>query len=122
MPRSHSGDEDPLEICVVNERPIARAEVLVIARAVGGLPMLDGVKADDKIIVVLDNDPYRSQVGDLSDLPSTLIDHLRHYFLTYKLIPENPTEISIGDAYSRDHAESVIHAAIDDCENEFEGY
>lgn len=37
-----TGDGDPLDICVLGERPISRAEVILTARVVGGLPMVDG--------------------------------------------------------------------------------
>jgi inorganic pyrophosphatase len=39
---------------------------------------------------------------------------LRHYFLTYKLAPENTPEISIGPAYGSEHAHSVVEAAVKD--------
>ncbi len=115
------GDGDPLDICVVSERPIARAEVIVNARVVGGLPMLDGGEADDKIVAVLENDTVWSDVEELSDMPSALIERLRHYFLTYKLVPEDSAAVSIGDAYDRAHAETVIRAAIADYERQYGG-
>jgi inorganic pyrophosphatase len=121
MPQARRGDSDPLDICVVSERPIARAEIILNARVVGGLPMLDHAEADDKIIAVLENDPLWSQVEDLKDLPDALIERVRHYFLTYKLAPEKPSDVSIGKAYGRAHAESVIRAAIGDYEDEFGG-
>jgi inorganic pyrophosphatase len=120
MPEAERGDADPLDICVVSERPIARAEVILNARVIGGLPMLDHAEADDKIIAVLENDPLWSKAEDLKDLPEALIERLRHYFLTYKLRPEKqPSNVSIGDAYGRAHAESVIQGAIEDYENEY---
>ena len=121
MPDARCGDSDPLDICVVSERPIARAEIILNARVVGGLPMLDNGEADDKIVAVLENDPLWSQVEDLEDLPQALIDRLRHYFLTYKLVPEGGTEVSIADAYGREHAEAVIRAAIEDYDGEYGG-
>ena len=81
------GDGDPLDICVLSERPIDRAEVILSARVIGGLHMIDNGEADDKIISVLDNDRYYKDVADISDLPDVLIERLRHYFGTYKLIP-----------------------------------
>ena len=114
MPGAERGDGDPLDVSVVSERPITRAEVIVNARVIGGLPMLDDGEADDKIIAVLDNDPIWSRLENLDDLPSALLARLRHYFLTYKLAAENPVEISIADAYGREHAEKVIRAAIQD--------
>src|SRR5690606_19859012 len=38
MPGASYGDGDPLDICVVSERPIARSEVILDAKVVGGLP------------------------------------------------------------------------------------
>jgi inorganic pyrophosphatase len=119
MPGATRGDGDPLDICVLSERPITRAEIILNARVVGGLPMLDRGEADDKIIAVLENDPVWAGINDLNDLPKPLLDRLRHYFLTYKLIPEHPHDVSIGPAYTRDHAEKVIQAAIIDYESEF---
>lgn len=116
------GDGDPLDICVVSERPISRAEVILKARVVGGLPMLDGGEADDKIIAVLDKDPLYEGVNDISELPTAFVERLHHYFMTYKLVPgEKGHEITIDGSYGREHAEKVIRAAADDYEHEFGG-
>ena len=69
LPEAERGDGDPLDICVISERPIQRSEVVLEARVLGGLPMVDGGEADDKIIAVLDSDEYWSRVTDLEDLP-----------------------------------------------------
>lgn len=119
MPGARRGDGDPLDICVVSERPITRAEVILNVRVVGGLPMLDAHEADDKIIGVLENDPIWSRVTDIDELPLTLVDRLKHYFLTYKLAPEREPPISIGEPYGRDHAERVVTASIEDYRSEF---
>jgi inorganic pyrophosphatase len=113
------GDRDPLDICVLSERPIARAEVILAARVVGGLPMLDRGEADDKIVAVLLQDLQWGAVRDLAELPGALIDRLHHYFATYKALPGQPPEVSIGDAYGREHAETVIRAAIADYRQSF---
>src|SRR5205085_2823182 len=55
-PGAEVGDGDPLDICVLSERPIERSEIIVPARVVGGLQVLDRGEADDKIIAVLEND------------------------------------------------------------------
>lgn len=119
MPNARGGDGDPLDVCVVSERPIARSEIILSARVIGGLPMLDGGDADDKIIAILDKDPLWSSVEDLGDLPPAIIARLRHYFLTYKLAPEQAGDVHIGDAYGREHAEQVVNAAIEDYVDEF---
>ena len=44
------GDSDPLDICVLTERQISHGDVLLSAIPIGGLAMLDGDEADDKIL------------------------------------------------------------------------
>jgi len=113
------GDGDPLDICVLSERPISRSEVILRARVVGGLQMIDGDEADDKIIAILVNDTFWEKTEDVSELPEILVQRLRHYFGTYKLVPERESTVEIVKTYDRTHAEKVIQAAIDDYRDEF---
>ena len=119
MPGTSRGDEDPLDICVISERPIARAEVILHARVVGGLPMIDGGEADDKIIAVLANDDSWSDAADISDLPDQLVSRLRHYFSTYNTLPGEPAVVEVGAPYSKTHAMRVISAAAEDYAEHF---
>lgn len=120
MPESKAGDGDPLDICVISERPITNPETIVNARVVGGLPMLDSGEADDKIIAVLENDAMWSGVNDIAELPKVMVDRLRHYFSIYKsLTPEEAAEVKIDAAYGRDHALKVVEAAMADYIEEF---
>ncbi len=114
MPDAERGDLDPLDVCVLSERPIARAEIILTARVVGGIPMLDGEEADDKLIAVLHDDPVHGSVKEIADLPDVLVERLRHYFATYKLRPDGAAEVRVGAPYGRDHAERVVDAAMED--------
>jgi inorganic pyrophosphatase len=118
-PTSARGDRDPLDICVLSERPITRNEIIVRARVVGGLQMVDNGDADDKIIAVLDNDYVYGSARDVTDLPTVLVERLQHYFATYKLVPERPSSVSIERIYGRAHALLVVEAAIRDYEVSF---
>ena len=113
------GDGDPLDICVLTERPINRAELIVNARVVGGLDVNDGGEADDKIIAVLENDYVWGQAEDVSDLPPVLIERLRHYFATYKMIPGEPSKLTVEGVYGRAHAHQVVEAAMTDYFEEY---
>jgi len=119
MPEAKRGDGDPLDICVISERPISRVEIIVNARVLGGLPMCDHGEADDKIIAVIEDDPLWSEIDDLSALPPAIIDRLMHYFLTYKYEPNKEHHVSIGKPYGYDHAVKVIEAAIADYRDTF---
>jgi inorganic pyrophosphatase len=111
---SGRADGDPLDICVVSERPIMRSEILVSARVVGGIQMIDDGEADDKIVAVLENDPFFAENAELSSLPKALVDRLVHYFSTYKLMPGATNRVSVAGVYDREHAWAVIEASISD--------
>ena len=113
-PGAERGDGDPLDICVISERPIDHSEIIVPARVVGGLQLLDRGEADDKIIAVLENDLIWGGVVDVGELPQILVERLRHYFSTYKLVSGQEPPIVIRGTYGREEAIRVIAAAIED--------
>ncbi len=108
------GDGDPLDICVLSERPIARAEVILDVRVLGGLLMEDGGEADDKIVAVLKDDAIWSEARDITDLPKRLIERLQHYFLTYKMQPGEKPTVKVQQIYGVQRARAVVEAAIAD--------
>lgn len=114
--RSIKGDGDPMDICILTDRPILHGDILVRARPVGGLRLLDGNEADDKIIAVLEDDDLYGDVTDIGDVPAGIIDRLRHYFLTYKEIPghSRTPRIKVVDVYSRKDAHAAIKQSIKD--------
>lgn len=120
MHGAKQGDDDPLDICVVSDRPIDRAELILNARVVGGLPMLDDGEADDKIIAVLEKDYVWSNVQDISELPQSIVERLRHYFSTYKSLTGEESKVQVGDAYGREHAQKVVQLSMDDYLDKFE--
>ena len=117
---ARQGDGDPLDICVVSERPISRAEVILNARVVGALKTIDNEEADDKIISVLENDTFWGEVDDISGLPEMLIERLRHYFSTYKLIPGQTSQVSVEEVCGCTRAFEIIEAAVRDYRDEYD--
>ena len=119
------GDGDPLDICVLTEKIFTHGAFLLRARPIGGLLMLDREEADDKIIAVLVDDPAFGHFRDLHDCPAPLIDRLRHYFLTYKLVPDaagfKPGPVEIPQIYGREAAHEVIRKAMTDYDLEIAG-
>lgn len=110
------GDHDPLDICVVTERTIPHGDLFLEARPVGGLRMIDGEEADDKIVAVMKGDALFGSVGDIEELPESLMERLSHYFLTYKQSPfeEGSSECEITDVYGMEEAGEVIRRSIRD--------
>lgn len=114
------GDGDPMDICVLTERPFAHGNVFLRARPIGGLRMIDGDQADDKIIAVLEEDVAYGKIADIDACPQGLVDRLKHYFLSYKQLPgDAPRKVEIVDAYDRNEAWDVIECSIRDYNNRF---
>ena len=113
------GDGDPLDICVISERPINHSEVLLRARVVGGLKIIDRGEADDKIIAVLEGDYVWGEAHEIGDLPAALLERIEHYFSTYKHVPDEPPKIRLTGRYGYAEAAAVIRAAIEDYAEKF---
>lgn len=115
------GDKDPLDICVLTERAITHGNLIVPAIPIGGFRMIDGGEADDKIIAVLKGDEMYQQWKDVSDVPASVINRLKHYFLTYKEIPQEgqKPKCEIVETYGREEAYEVIRKSQLDYENNF---
>jgi inorganic pyrophosphatase len=109
------GDGDPLDICVLSERAITHGNVLVRARLIGGLRMIDGQQADDKIIAVLDKDVTYGAITDIAECPPGVITRLQHYFLSYKQEQDAPERrVVIAEVYDRAEAEEVVARSLAD--------
>jgi len=114
------GDGDPLDICVFTERTFSHGDILLEAIPIGGLRMIDGNQADDKIIAVLKGDAAYGRWRDISECADTLVQRLRHYFLTYKDAPDaSPRATEITHVYDAREAHEIIRASRADYEERF---
>jgi len=118
-PQSQKGDGDPLDICVISERPINRGEIILSARVIGGLQMVDDGEADDKIIAVFEQDYMWGKAEGLSAIPEITVERLQHYFNTYKSISGRSSSVAITSVYDIEHATQVVQAAMLDYQEEF---
>lgn len=105
------GDHDPLDICVLSSHNIHSGGILMEAIPIGGFKMIDGGEADDKIVAVMVGDHAFGHYRDISELPEAEVQRLKHYFLTYKNLPDEPIHCRIEMVYGAEHARQVIEAA-----------
>lgn len=102
------------------ERPASHGDILVQARPIGGLRVLDRDEADDKIIAVLVGDAAYGAIDDIAECPKPIVDRLHHYFETYKLAPGADTgPCEITHVYGRAEAHDVIRRAQQDYVDRF---
>jgi inorganic pyrophosphatase len=114
------GDGDPMDVCILTEKTMAHANFFLRARPIGGLRMIDGDEADDKIVAVLEHDMAYGELRDIADVPSGVIERLRHYFLTYKQMPaERARVVRIAEVYDRVEAVEVLRRSLEDYREAF---
>jgi inorganic pyrophosphatase len=116
------GDGDPLDIIVLSERNIDRGNILVDCIPVGGFRMIDGGEADDKIIAVLKDDQAYGKMKNIEEIPSLVLDRVKHFFMTYKSNPNSDgsdKKVEITHTYGREEAIEVIKLSNKDYLNKF---
>ncbi|HRV80424.1 MAG TPA: inorganic pyrophosphatase [Planctomycetota bacterium] len=121
-PAANEGDRDPLDICVLSQQRIDRADIVLSARVVGGIQLLDGGEADDKIVALLASDTVFDYVKDLKNLPVAVVNRMLHYFGTYKMdmTGVHQNKIQVLGTYNAKAAHKVIQAAMEDYRDEFQ--
>ena len=100
VPQTHWHDGDPLDVVLLTTHPLVPG-LLLTARPVGVLDMIDEGESDAKIIGVPVKDPRWNEVKDLSDVNPHTIEEIKHFFETYKQIQKKTVSIpTIRDAKS----------------------
>jgi inorganic pyrophosphatase len=64
-------------------------------------------------------DAVYSEWKDLSDIPESILNRLKHYFLTYKDLPGTPSTCEIADVYGKEEALQVIAISREDYNDSF---
>jgi inorganic pyrophosphatase len=85
VPHTLCGDGDPLDVILMNSRPLVPGAV-VRSRPVGVLFMEDDGGQDEKILAVPVQKltPMYDTVRDVEDLPAIQLERIKHFFTHYK--------------------------------------
>jgi inorganic pyrophosphatase len=110
VPQTHWHDGDPLDVVLLTTYPLVPG-LLLAARPVGVMDMIDDGESDAKIIAVPVKDPRFNKVQDLTDVNPHTIEEIKHFFETYKQIQKK--EVSIPTIRNAEAARAVITEAIE---------
>lgn len=85
MPHTLSGDGDPLDVLIANQRGIVPGAIVAV-RPIGVLRMQDEAGVDEKVIAVPVSRLTRryDQVTNYTQLPEITIQQIEHFFQHYK--------------------------------------
>jgi inorganic pyrophosphatase len=92
VPQSLWEDGDPLDVVLLTTYALVPG-ILVEARPVAVMHMIDGGEGDDKIIAVPKDDPRWDEVLDLEDINKHTVKEIQHFFETYKSIDNKVVQI-----------------------------
>lgn len=105
VPQTLFDDGDALDVVLITTYPLAPG-IMVKARPVAIMEMIDDGDRDDKIIAVPVEDPRFDEVKDLTDLNKHFIKETSHFFETYKKVQNK--EVSIGEWHGADQAKAAF--------------
>ena len=89
IPHTLSGDGDPLDVLIANQRAIVPGAVIAV-RPIGVFLMQDEAGLDEKIVAVPVSRLTRryDQVQDYTHLPEITVKQIEHFFAHYKDLEE----------------------------------
>jgi inorganic pyrophosphatase len=105
VPQTLWHDNDPLDVVLLTTYPLLPG-ILVRARPVAIMNMLDSGEGDDKIIAVPVDDPRWSEVKDLSDINKHTLKEIEHFYSTYKKLQHK--EVIVNGFKGRQAAEAAF--------------
>lgn len=92
VPQTLWDDGDALDVVLLTSEPLFPG-LLVQARPVAVLHMIDGGEADEKVIAVPVGDPRFAQVTDLASVNPHTLKEISHFFATYKQVQGKKVEV-----------------------------
>lgn len=110
VPNTLWKDGDPLDVVLLTSYPI-HPGILLEARPIAYLDMIDNNESDAKIIAVPAYDPRFNSVKDIQDINPHTLDEINHFFETYKILEKK--EVKIPSVYNKEETMKVIKESIE---------
>jgi inorganic pyrophosphatase len=105
VPQTLWDDGDALDVILLTTQPLMPG-ILVHARPVAVLPMVDGGEKDEKVLAVPANDPRFNDIKSLADVNKHTLKEISHFFLTYKQLQNK--EVTLGEFEDKAAAEAAF--------------
>lgn len=112
VPQTLWDDGDALDVIVLTSYPLAPG-ILVEARPIGILSMIDDGESDDKVLAVPTEDRRWDHVTKIEDVNPHLLREIEHFFQNNKKLKAKPVEITTNGYKGADEAMAAFHRARD---------
>ena len=111
VPQTLWHDGDPLDVVLLTTYPLMPG-ILVTARPVAVMEMIDSGESDYKIIAVPTEDKRWEDVQDMGDINKHTIAEIRHFFETYKALKGKPAPVEINGVKGKDAAIAAYNESL----------
>jgi len=111
IPQTHWHDGDPLDALVINSAEPYYPGVVIPARPVAVIRMVDDGEKDEKIICVPSDDPRLEGIKDKDDIAPHVLKDTQHVFEHYKDLQGQ--KVTIDKIEGREAARKVIQEGIE---------
>ncbi len=110
IPNTLWHDGDPIDVVLLTTYPLLPG-VLVEARPIAMMDMIDSGEGDTKILAVPSSDPRWKGVKDLGDINAHTLKEIEHFFTSYKVLQNKVC--TIEGVYNKDKAIEAINESIE---------
>lgn len=110
VPHSLWHDNDPLDVVLLTTYPLLPG-ILVRARPIALMNMIDSGEGDDKIIAVPVDDPRFEKMQDLDDINPHTLKEINHFYSTYKKL-QNNEEVEVKGFQGRKEAQATFEEGL----------
>ncbi|AKA48684.1 inorganic pyrophosphatase [uncultured archaeon] len=93
IPRTYYLDGDPLDAMVLVSQKTYPG-IVIEARPIAMMEMIDQGDLDNKILTVAKGDPMFRDIESMDQLPKHLLNEISNFFETYKILEKKKTEVN----------------------------
>ena len=110
IPQTLWDDGDAVDVILLTTHPL-HPGILVRARPVAIMSMIDSGDPDDKIIAVPIDDPRWDDVKDLQDINKHTLKEMEHFYSTYKKVQGK--EVNVTGFKGKTEAEKAFNRGVE---------
>ena len=111
IPQTLCDDGDPLDVLVLSHWKL-QPGIIVNVRPIGYMNMTDEKGRDEKLLAVIDKDPYYTDVKSLNDMRDHKLIEIKEFFKTYKNLEQNKWS-QVEDWHNYDEAIQILKTTHD---------
>ena len=111
IPQTYYTDKDPIDALVFMSQPTFPG-VILRAKPIGVMKMVDSGDIDNKMVCVCLDDPVYKDLKSYTEIPEHILKETENFFATYKALQNKKTEVNgwEGPEFAKKEIKDAIEA------------